>query len=167
MHLGCLLPGRSPRIATTFQPSWATLGSMGIRPDDSKTALGALLRRHALLAAYLDAVNRIDGPNHRRRAAELRLVHRPRRDLPACRVVQFPQRAPSRAGEASPTERPASERFGAKQRGVVQTSNPTGWKLIERVMFFAWSREAQKNEVGGLSVRTLRFQQSKPCHPGA
>jgi len=81
MHLGCLLPGRSPRIATTFQPSWATLGSMGIRPDDSKTALRALLRRHALLAAYLDAVNQIDGPNHRRRAAELRLVHRPRRDL--------------------------------------------------------------------------------------
>ncbi len=114
MHLGSLLPGRSPRIATTFQPSWATLGSMGIRPDDSKTALRALLRRHALLAAYLDAVNRIDGPNHRRRAPELRLVHRPRRDLPACRVVQFPQRAPRRAGEASPTERPASERFGAK-----------------------------------------------------
>src|SRR6266446_3398901 len=130
MHLGGLLPGRSPRIATTFQPSWATLGSMGIRPDDSKTALRALLRRHALLAAYLDAVNRIDGPNHRRRAAKLRLVHRPRRDLPACRVVQFPQRAPSRAEEASPTERPASERFGAKQRGVVQTSNLTGWKWI-------------------------------------
>src|SRR5258705_8100808 len=125
-----IVPGRSPRIATTFQPSWATLGSMGIRPDDSKTSLRALVRRHPLLAAYLDAVNRIDGPNHRRRAAELRLVHRPRRDLPACRVVQFPQRAPSRAEEASPTERPASERFGAKQRGLVQTSNPKCSRLI-------------------------------------
>jgi hypothetical protein len=50
---------------------------MGIRPDDSKTAVRALLRRDALLAAYLDALNRIDGPNHRRRAAELRLEHRP------------------------------------------------------------------------------------------
>ena len=89
MHLGGLLPGRSPRIATTFQPSWATLGSMGIRPDDSKTALRALLRRHALLAAYLDALNRIDGPNHRRRAAEFRLQHRPRRDLPTCRILHF------------------------------------------------------------------------------
>src|SRR5258706_5945967 len=119
MHLGFLLPGQSPLIATTFQPSWATLGSMGIRPDDSKTALRALLRRHALLAAYLDAVNRIDGPNHRRRAAELRLVHRPRRDLPACRVVQFPQGAPKRAGEASPTERPASERFTSNSNRLV------------------------------------------------
>ena len=54
---------------------------MGIRPDDSKTAVRALLRRDALLAAYLDALNRIDGPNHRHRAAELRLEHRPRRDL--------------------------------------------------------------------------------------
>ena|SRR5258705_7863120 len=81
MHLGSLSPGRSPRIATTFQPSWATLGYMGIRANDSKTALRAFVRRHALLAAYLDAVNQIDGPNHRRRAAELRLVHRPRRDL--------------------------------------------------------------------------------------
>jgi hypothetical protein len=116
MHLGSLLPGRSTR--------------MGIRPDDSKTALRALLRRHALFADYLDAVNGIDGPNHRRRAAEMRLVHRPRRDLPACRVVQFPQRAQVERGETSPTERPASERFGAKQRGVVQTSNPTGWRWI-------------------------------------
>src|SRR6266446_5438872 len=98
MHLGCLLPGRSPRMATTFQPSWATLGSMGIRPDDSKTALRALVRRHALLAAYLDAANRIDGPNHRRRAAELRLVHRPRRDLPTCRVVAISAKGPKSSG---------------------------------------------------------------------
>src|SRR5258705_13824908 len=115
--LGLSIARSEPSYRNYFQPSWATLGSMGIRPDDSKTALRALLRRHALLAASLDAVNRIDGPNRRRRAAELRLIHRPRRDLPARRVVQFPQRAPSRAGEASPTERPATERFGAKQRG--------------------------------------------------
>src|SRR5260370_20805468 len=113
MHLGGLLPGRSPRIATTFQPSWATLGSMGIRPDDSKTALRALLRRHALLAAYLDAVNRIDGPNHRCRAAELRLVHRPRRDLPPAECCNFRKVPPNRAGKASPTHLPASERCGA------------------------------------------------------
>jgi hypothetical protein len=76
-------------IASTFQPSWAILASMGIRPDDSKAAMRALLRRHALLAAYLDALNRIHDPNHRRRAAEFRLEHRPRRDLPTCRVLHF------------------------------------------------------------------------------
>src|SRR5260221_14417286 len=112
MHLGSLLPGRSPRIATTFQPSWATLGSMGIRPDDSKTALRALLRRHALLAAYLDAVNRIDGPNHRRRAAELRLLHRPRRGLPTCRVLQI--KGPQIRGVPSPPERPANSQPGSR-----------------------------------------------------
>src|SRR6266404_5421246 len=85
-------------IATTFQPSLTILASMGIRPDDSKTALRALLRRHGLLAAYLDAVNRIDGPNHRRRAAEFRLEHRPRRDLPTCRVLHFRRGPPSRSG---------------------------------------------------------------------
>ncbi len=128
--LGLSIPGSEPSYRNYFSTIVGYSGLHGIRANDSKTALRALVRRHALLAAYLDAVNRIDGPNHCRRAAELRLVHRPRRDLPACRVVQFPQRAPSRAGEASPTERPASERFGAKQRGVVQTSNPTGWKWI-------------------------------------
>jgi hypothetical protein len=55
---------------------------MGIRRDDSEKAVRALLRRHALLRAYLAALNRLDGPDHRRRAEEFRLEHRPRRDLP-------------------------------------------------------------------------------------
>ena len=117
--LGQSIARSEPSYRNYFSTIVGSLGSMGIRPDDSKTALRALLRRHALLAAYLDAVNRIDGPNHRRRAPELRLVHRPRRDLPACRVVQFPQRAPRRAGEASPTERPASERFTSNSNRLV------------------------------------------------
>src|SRR5260370_4458920 len=116
MQLGSIAAGRSPRIATTFQPSWATVGYMGIRANDSKTALRALVRRHALLAAYLDAVNRIDGPNHRRRAADFRLVHRPGRELPTCRVVQFPQTAPGSAAEASPTEGHAAVRYYATDR---------------------------------------------------
>lgn len=55
---------------------------MGIRRDNSEKAVRALLRRHALLRAYLAALNRLDGPNHRQRAEEFRLGHRPRRDLP-------------------------------------------------------------------------------------
>jgi hypothetical protein len=86
---------------------------MGIRPDDSKKAVRALLRRQRLLAAYLDAVNRIDGPNHRRRAAESRLEHRPRRGLPTCRVLQF--RKGPKFGEApSAPERPANSQPGPK-----------------------------------------------------
>jgi len=39
---------------------------MGIRPDDSKkTAVRALRGRHALLNAYIDILNRLDGPSCR------------------------------------------------------------------------------------------------------
>jgi hypothetical protein len=90
--------GPRNRIATTFQPSCDILASMGIRPDDSKKAVRALLRRRALLRAYIEALDRIDGPNHRRRAAESRLEHRPRRDLPPCRVLHFATGPKSAAG---------------------------------------------------------------------
>jgi hypothetical protein len=41
-------------------------GSMGIRPDDSKkAAVRALRGRHALLNAYIDILNRLDGPSRR------------------------------------------------------------------------------------------------------
>jgi len=39
---------------------------MGIRSDDSKkTAVRALRGRHALLDAYIDILNRLDGPSRR------------------------------------------------------------------------------------------------------
>ncbi len=39
---------------------------MGARPDDSKkTAVRALRGRHALLNAYIDILNRLDGPSRR------------------------------------------------------------------------------------------------------
>jgi hypothetical protein len=39
---------------------------MGIRPDDSKkTAVRALRGRDALLNAYIDILNRLDGPSRR------------------------------------------------------------------------------------------------------
>src|SRR6266481_5539522 len=54
---------------------------MGTRADHAeKTAVRALVRRHALLAAWLDLLNRIDNPM-RRRAAKLRQEQRPRRDI--------------------------------------------------------------------------------------
>jgi hypothetical protein len=36
---------------------------MGIRPDSKKTAVRALRGRHALLNAYIDILNRLDGPS--------------------------------------------------------------------------------------------------------
>src|SRR5258708_36787776 len=80
-----------------FQPSWGIFAVMAIRHDNSKTAVRAF-RRDALLAAYLTALDRIDGPNHPRRAAEFRLEHRPRRARPMCRALQF------RAAAASPSK---------------------------------------------------------------
>src|ERR1700720_196908 len=52
-------------FATDFQPYKAILSGMGTRPDDSKTAVPALSRRHPLLAAYLDALKRLDRPRCR------------------------------------------------------------------------------------------------------
>ena len=62
---------------------------MGIRPDDSKkTAERALRGRHALLNAYIDILNRLDGPS-RRRATEFRQEQRPRRDIPTYRAPRI------------------------------------------------------------------------------
>jgi len=48
----------------------------------------ALRRRHALLAAYLEVLNRLDDRSHRR-AAELLQEQRPRREIPACRSFRI------------------------------------------------------------------------------
>jgi hypothetical protein len=54
---------RSPRFATNSQPSRVILGSMGIRPKHVEKAMRALRRRQPLLEAWLDALNRLDGPS--------------------------------------------------------------------------------------------------------
>jgi hypothetical protein len=62
---------------------------MRTQADDSKkTAMRALRRRHALLAAYLEVLDRLDGPN-RRRPPEVRPEQRPRRDIPVYRVPRI------------------------------------------------------------------------------
>jgi hypothetical protein len=78
-----------------------------IRPDDIEKTVRALLRRHALLRAYLDAVSRIDGPNHRRRAAEFR---RSRRDITTFPVLHFSKGPPSRWEEAPLAQGPVPRR---------------------------------------------------------
>jgi hypothetical protein len=59
---------------------------MAIRREDSTTTIRALPNRDDLLAAYLTAVNRIDG-SHRRRAAETR-------QEVTCRVLHLRKAAP-------------------------------------------------------------------------
>jgi hypothetical protein len=76
---------------------------MGIRPDDSKpAAAGALQRRHTLLAAWLDALDQLDGPSHRR-VAKLRQEQQLRRDNPIRRI---PNRGPQLRALVHPTKRP-------------------------------------------------------------
>src|SRR5258707_6999305 len=95
--------GRRRAIATVSQPYLAILASMGIRPDDSKPAAArALRRRHTLLAAWLDALNQLDGPSHRR-VAKLRQEQRLRRDSPIRRV---PNRGPQLRALVHPSKRP-------------------------------------------------------------
>jgi len=56
-------PGLPAAFATTCQPYWAILAFMETRPDDSKkTGVRAFRGRHALLNAYIDILNRLDGP---------------------------------------------------------------------------------------------------------
>jgi hypothetical protein len=94
---------RGRAIATVSQPCLAILASMGIRPDDSKPAAArALQRRHTLLAAWLDALNQLDGPSHRR-AVKLRQEQQLRRDSPIRRV---PNRGPQLRALVHPTKRP-------------------------------------------------------------
>jgi hypothetical protein len=73
-------------LATTSQPSLGILASMGIRPDHTKQTIQALRRRHPLLAAWLEASNRIDGPNHRAHP-----------DVAAKSVIAFIPRRPKRS----------------------------------------------------------------------
>jgi hypothetical protein len=80
LEQGFRLAGKIDRIATTFQRSRAILAFMGTRPDDVEKAKRALRRRQPLLAAWLDALNRIDNPM-RRRAAKFRHAQRSHRDL--------------------------------------------------------------------------------------
>ena len=101
-----------PPIATVSQPCLAILASMGIRPDDSKPAAArALQRRHTLLAAWLDALNQLDGPSHRR-AVKLRQEQQLRRDSPIRRV---PNRGPQLRALVHPTKRP---RLGDRSRAA-------------------------------------------------
>ena len=99
-------------FATVYQPQLAILASMGIRPDDSKPAAArALQRRHTLLAAWLDALNQLDGPSHRR-AVKLRQEQQLRRDSPIRRV---PNRGPQLRALVHPTKRP---RLGDRSRAA-------------------------------------------------
>ncbi len=85
---------------------------MGIRPDDSKPAAArALQRRHTLLAAWLDALNQLDGRSHRR-VAKLRQEQQLRRDSPIRRV---PNRGPQLRAMVHPTKRP---RLGDSSRAA-------------------------------------------------
>src|SRR6266852_5878532 len=85
---------------------------MGIRPDDSKPAAARpLQRRHTLLAAWLDALNQLDGPSHRR-AAKLRQERQLRRDNP---IRRAPNRGPQLRALVHPTERP---RLGDRSRAA-------------------------------------------------
>jgi hypothetical protein len=82
---------RQPRfdaLATNLQSSRAMLVSMGIRPEDVEKTMRALRRRNPLLGAWLDALNRLDGPN-------CRIVTNPRRHL-------LPSVERHRAGRRSP-----------------------------------------------------------------
>jgi len=104
-----------PPFATVSQPCLAILASMGIRPDDSKPAAArALQRRHTLLAAWLDALNQLDGPSHRR-AVKLRQEQQLRRDSPIRRV---PNRGPQLRALVHPTKRP---RLGDRSRAADST----------------------------------------------
>src|SRR5882672_973305 len=85
---------------------------MGIRPDDSKpAATRALRQRHTLLAAWLDALNQLDGPSHRR-VAKLRQEQQLRQGSPIRRV---PNRGPQLRALVHPTRRP---RLGDRSRAA-------------------------------------------------
>ena len=102
-------------IATVSQPCLAILASMGIRPDDSKPAAArALQQRHTLLAAWLDALDQLDGPSHRR-AAKLRREQQLRQDSPIRRIPNIPNRGPQLRALVHPAKRP---RLGDRGRAA-------------------------------------------------
>ena len=76
---------------------------MGTRAGHTeKTAVRALQRRHALLAAWLDLLHQIDNPM-RRRAAKFRRDQCPRRDVP---VIRGPRIRDFSSGLCSTPQRP-------------------------------------------------------------
>jgi hypothetical protein len=83
----------SVALATNLQPSRAILASMGIRPDDVEKAMRSLRRRNPLLDAWLDALNRLDGP-------DCRIDANPRTSPP--RRILLPSVERHRTGRRSP-----------------------------------------------------------------
>jgi hypothetical protein len=89
------------RFATNFQPSRAILGSMGIRPKHDERAIRALRRRQPLLEAWLDALNRLDGPS--------------------CQIVRFRNTAQQRRPLMRSAERHRASRHRSPHPLIVQT----------------------------------------------
>jgi hypothetical protein len=73
--------------------------NMGTRPGDAEKARRALQRRHPLLAAWLDALDRFDNPM-RRRAAHFREHSCVRRDVEAIRGPRIRNLSSNLAGPA-------------------------------------------------------------------
>ena len=90
-----------PRFATNSQPSRAILGSMGIRPKHVEKAMRALRRRQPLLEAWLDALNRLDGPS--------------------CQIVRFRNTAQQRRPLMRSAERHRASRHRSPHLLIVQT----------------------------------------------
>ena len=104
-----LFPGacRSARgaghgFATNFQPSEAILGSMGIRAKNDERAMRALRRRQPLLEAWLDALNRLDGPS--------------------CQIVRFRNTAQQRRPLIQSAERHRASRHRSPHLLIVHAS---------------------------------------------
>src|SRR6202165_6403571 len=85
----------SPGFATNFQPSRAILGSMGIRPKHVEKAMRALRRRQPLLEAWLDALNRLEGPS-------CQIVRVPNTAQERRPLMQAGQRPPGRPHTSAP-----------------------------------------------------------------
>jgi hypothetical protein len=90
-----------PGFATNFQPSRANLGSMGIRPKHVEKAMRALRRRQPLLEAWLDALNRLEGPS--------------------CQIVRFRNTAQQRRPLMQSAERHRASRHRSPHLLIVQT----------------------------------------------
>jgi len=102
--LAGLHEGPRPGFATNFQPSRAILGSMGIRAKNDERAMRALRRRQPLLEAWLDALNRLDGPS--------------------CQIVRFRNAAQQRRPLMQSAERHRASRHRSPHLLIVQTGPP-------------------------------------------
>jgi hypothetical protein len=94
--------GAGPGFATNFQPSEAIVGSMGIRAKNDERAMRALRRRQPLLEAWLDALNRLDGPS--------------------CQIVRFRNTAQQRRPLIQSAERHRASRHRSPHLLIVHTS---------------------------------------------